>query len=319
MHIRHTRIAHLNSLLGVMFSLLLLPALIAAPPVPLSPQLKASIEDYLAQLESDDYEARETATRHLQLIGREAVPFVELAADEGEIETRVRAGRILEQMLRTGDSETVSLALASLERLQKSSRPEVRYRVEQQLRGNREIVEKIILADFEALGGKFQRQGTTPNHRGVLFPSSQIPFLQLTVGGDYKGTQADLLRLRNVRFSLIIHRTSVKIDDETRQILIEANPGLEFLPRDLYLGIRSMAGGDAGDSIVVQAVAPNSTASQAGIQSGDRIVAVDGTPLTKGMDELRAQLDARSEGDKMNLSLIREDKPIEISVILRGP
>ena len=57
------------------------------------------------------------------------------------------------------------------------------------------------------------------------------------------------------------------------------------------------------------------SADLAGLQTGDRIVSVDGTEITSA-DEVRAALNEHSTGDQMNMVIERNGDTIEVRVSL---
>lgn len=271
------------------------------------------VRSAVARLESDDYETRDAATRLLILSGKPAIPTLESEIPAGSPETRIRGLTILEQMLVKGDVETALAAQEALERLQLNGSSMLYDRVETIFSNHRELIESTILKYFESLGGRIQREGAPALfNRGMFARGFEIPQLTLILGADFKGTQTDLLRLRNVGVVQILHRKSVRIEDETRRLLLESNPGLKFITRDLYLGIKFHENGDA---ILITDVTPNSAASDAGIRADDEILTIDGLKLDS--KEFVSYLQEKNAGDEVKLQLKREEKPIEIVVKLR--
>ena len=78
-----------------------------------------------------------------------------------------------------------------------------------------------------------------------------------------------------------------------------------------YLGIK---GGDVTSEMIaynypegvyVAAIVSGSGADKAGIQEGDVITAIEGTPIS-GMNELQSELDSYSAGDTVTITLARQ-------------
>jgi membrane-associated protease RseP (regulator of RpoE activity) len=68
--------------------------------------------------------------------------------------------------------------------------------------------------------------------------------------------------------------------------------------------------------VLVHRVAEDSPASDAGLESGDRITAIDGTSVNSA-EELKAQLDTHSAGDQVTLTVVNaEGESEEVSVTL---
>lgn len=277
-------------------------------PIPPDPKISAAI----GNLESDDFETREEATRRLILTGKPAVAAVEQAVLEGELETQVRGITILEQMLFKGNMGAGIAALEALERLQsRKDRPELKHRADTVIADNREHVEQSILQHFESLGGKVQRQGVS--RKNAIFANiDPLPTLTLLIGTDFKGTKTDLQRLRNVRVSQLLHRKSVEIDEETRKLLQEANPELQIHPRDVYLGIRFQPG---PESFFLIEVVPNSAAAEGGLASGDEVVSFNSTKFDG--KNFMPYIQSLNSGDKVVFQILRKGMPMEVVVTLR--
>ena len=62
--------------------------------------------------------------------------------------------------------------------------------------------------------------------------------------------------------------------------------------------------GDPNEGAVIASVVPGGPADEIGLQSGDRVVAIDGTPV-RGADELIVAIRTRQPGDTVELTIIR--------------
>lgn len=236
--------------------------------------LPIRISAAIGNLESDDFETREEATRRLILTGKPAVAAVEQAVLEGELETQVRGITILEQMLFRGN---MGAGIAALEALEMFAVEEGPTGIEASC-GYGDCRQpgacgKVDSATFRVAGGQVERQGVS--RKNALFANiDPLPTLTLLIGTDFKGTKTDLQRLRNVRVSQLLHRKSVEIDEETRKLLQEANPDLQIHPRDVYLGIPFQPG---PESFFLIEVVPNSAAAEGGfcLRGRGRFVRLD--------------------------------------------
>jgi serine protease Do len=84
-----------------------------------------------------------------------------------------------------------------------------------------------------------------------------------------------------------------------------------------FLGVEvSDQGGDTPGARV-ETVVEDTAASNAGIQQGDVIVAVDGHPITESGD-LRVQIIGNRPGDSVIITLVREGEILDIPVVLGG-
>jgi S1-C subfamily serine protease len=82
-----------------------------------------------------------------------------------------------------------------------------------------------------------------------------------------------------------------------------------------YLGVQLDRRTDGGSGALVAEVVAGSAAAKAGIKVDDVVVAVDGQPIT-GQAALIATIRDLSPGDSTNVSLVRDGKPLDISVVL---
>lgn len=93
-----------------------------------------------------------------------------------------------------------------------------------------------------------------------------------------------------------------------------------------WLGIRGLtvsdapvetpaAGGSDGGGALVASVFEGSPAEAAGLQTDDVIVQVDRSPI-QGMPDLYMALRARSPGEQVTLTLVRDGSPLSLSVVL---
>jgi S1-C subfamily serine protease len=86
--------------------------------------------------------------------------------------------------------------------------------------------------------------------------------------------------------------------------------GLDVTPE-----IADEFGLDAPRGAIVEAVQDGTGAADAGMQSGDIIIAVDGEPLTT-MSQLVAEVRSRAPGDEVALTVVRDGDELELEVVL---
>lgn len=82
-----------------------------------------------------------------------------------------------------------------------------------------------------------------------------------------------------------------------------------------HLGVSTKT--DKAGHVVIEEVAADSPASEAGLLAGDVMKSIDGKPL-KSADELRSALQSRSPGDTVNLEITRDGAKKTLSVTLRA-
>jgi len=85
------------------------------------------------------------------------------------------------------------------------------------------------------------------------------------------------------------------------------------VPRAGYLGLHVVAG--AQGQLAVAEVSADSPAAQAGVQRGDVLLKLNGSAV-KDDDTLRDLLRTKSAGEAVKLSLMRKDKPLEVTATL---
>ncbi|MEX2393556.1 MAG: trypsin-like peptidase domain-containing protein, partial [Actinomycetota bacterium] len=82
-----------------------------------------------------------------------------------------------------------------------------------------------------------------------------------------------------------------------------------------FLGVQGTEPAGAKTGALVLDVRPGSPAAEAGVEKGDRIIAIDGRNM-KGMPELAAAIRKHKPGDKVVLTVVREGKERKITVTL---
>jgi len=121
--------------------------------------------------------------------------------------------------------------------------------------------------------------------------------------------------------SFVIAIFSVQLnaaDDEYRTVetAIRANPKLAVIsttPIPGHLGV--LFKGDAKGPAVIEEVEANSAADQAGMKPGDTCTSIDGKK-TANADEFRAALRLKGAGERVRLSLLRNNKSLDITTVL---
>jgi S1-C subfamily serine protease len=86
--------------------------------------------------------------------------------------------------------------------------------------------------------------------------------------------------------------------------------------RRAMLGVNLGGTGADGAGVRVQGVSPGGPAAEAGVRSGDVIVAIQETPVTTGR-ELVKVMEGIEPGDKVSLELKRAGKPVRVAVEAR--
>ena len=87
-------------------------------------------------------------------------------------------------------------------------------------------------------------------------------------------------------------------------------------PRRAMLGVNLDGAVPNGGGVRVEGVSPGGPAAEAGVKSGDVIVAIEAKPVTTGRELVRV-MEAVEPGDKVELGLKRNGKPLSLSVEAR--
>jgi serine protease Do len=119
-------------------------------------------------------------------------------------------------------------------------------------------------------------------------------------------------RYAGEKVRLVVMRGEQRLEREIE--LVDKLPPYER-PALGILPIRPVGDKSAGDGIAIREVLQDSSAAQAGLERGDRILAVDAA-VVKDATELDAKLRDRSPGDAIKLQVKRGEQTIEPSVVL---
>ena len=87
-------------------------------------------------------------------------------------------------------------------------------------------------------------------------------------------------------------------------------------PRRAMLGVNLGGAETNGGGVRVEGVSPGGPAAEAGVKPGDVIVAIDAKPVTTGRELVRA-MEAIEPGEKVELGLKRDGKPVKLVVEAR--
>jgi C-terminal processing protease CtpA/Prc len=114
-----------------------------------------------------------------------------------------------------------------------------------------------------------------------------------------------------------LNRFKVIVDYSRKQLLLIPNSELSR-PSEYYdfLGVQLVAAGEHFNQFQIKAVMPDSPASEAGLQSGDEITALDGGTTSKmTLDQVIGKFG--KPGDRHRLDLSRGGKPVTVTVTTR--
>ena len=101
----------------------------------------------------------------------------------------------------------------------------------------------------------------------------------------------------------------------SKQHSISSVPQLGVLYISSHVAFRNLPGSPAAQGLVITEVKPGSSASQAGLLTGDVLTHLDGKVI-QADDSLLALLKDYEVGDRLNLGVYRNDHALNITVVL---
>jgi PDZ domain len=284
----------------------------------------AAVDQWIAQLDSNQYQVREEATRRLLDAGTAALDALTSAANGDRPEPADRAVWVLQRL---ADSENLEQRQTVLEHLiQIKNRPQVAANAQAALA---EIKNDIAAHAIQELGGRILEQ-----QFDLRWPQETH---QLVILDDnWRGGDAGLKHLAGLRDlgSVTIIRTDVtregldqlsgigslqslqlygtQLDDSDKTALAQAMPSVEIdYRRGALLGIKGVEAGPAQ----VQSVQPGSAAAAADLRKGDIIQNFNGKPVAD-FKELTGEIAACRAGEAATLKIQRDGHTMEIKVTL---
>jgi hypothetical protein len=198
---------------------------------------------------------------------------------------------------------------------------------------------EIDTGSFESLGLK---GAFVDSHRLVPADAPKRPLFGLAIGGETKGYRTRLAAATLGPFRLsrpvtsattggdagsadvagvlggeALNRFTVIVDYSRKQLLLIPNRDLDR-PSEYFdlLGVQIVSAGEPFNQFQIKAVMPDSPASEAGLQPGDEITAIDGQSAAKmSLDQVLGKFS--KPGERPRLDLTRSGKPLTLTVTLR--
>lgn len=276
----------------------------------------ADIDRWIEQLGAPQFAQREAASRSLVQAGRAALPALESAVDGDDLEATSRAIDVAREWLGAADTQLAIAAERLLERCARHSSPDVARLAAAVLDFHAAGTATVARERLESLGAVIRER-----------PTGDLRGLEVDLGPAWRGAAADLRLLMRLRGLAALSVRGVPVDGDTLELL----GGLRSLERlDLFgtgagaaaaatlaerlpdtridvrkggkLGVASLA---LGGPCEIRTVEPGSAADQAGIRSGDVVVAVDAQPVAD-FEALTARLADRGPGEVLRLEILRD-------------
>ncbi|MEY2518862.1 MAG: hypothetical protein QOF24_621 [Verrucomicrobiota bacterium] len=198
---------------------------------------------------------------------------------------------------------------------------------------------EIDTGSFESLGLK---GAFVDGHRLVPADAPKRPLFGLAIGGETKGYRTRLAAATLGPFRLsrpvtsattggdagsadvagvlggeALNRFTVIVDYSRKQLLLlpiaTGDRPSEYFD---FLGTQIVAAGEQFNQFQIKAVMPDSPASEAGLQPGDEITAIDGQPAAKmSLEQVLGKFS--KPGERCRLDLTRSGKPFTLTVTPR--
>lgn len=198
---------------------------------------------------------------------------------------------------------------------------------------------EIDTGSFESLGLK---GAFLDGHRLVPADAPKRPLFGLAIGGETKGYRTRLAAATLGPFKLsrpvtsattsgdgrsadvagvlggeALNRFKIIVDYSRKQLLLIPGSGLSR-PSEYYdfLGVQIVGAGERFNQFQIKAVMPDSPASEAGLQPGDEITAIDGEPATRmTLEQVIGKFS--KPGSRRRLDVARGDKRQTVTVTTR--
>lgn len=287
------------------------------PPTPLSPESPppvvsaARLNELVADLDSSEFAARQSASRELATYGRQAVtPLIE-AARSGSLEVAIRAIRVLEEIYVSGDETTIDETEAALDTLAESGNKSIAGRARTVLTLNYDVRERRAVSQITEMGGIVRyADNVLVNPNNPNGPQTRIAYVLLGLkwtGGDEGLSQVK--RLSNLRTLYLIKGAPISKDALAE--VEKALPNLTIQNRGrAFLGIGGLTHVNGCQVIDVK---PNSAAADAGMRPGDVITHFNDKQV-ESFEALISLIAETGPGDKIPAKIIRSGVPQQIEI-----
>lgn len=275
--------------------------------------------DYILDLQSDDFQARQKATQELPKFGEQVVAPLLKVTEGDSLEAAVRAILVIEQVYIQGKVDSVGPAEEALEKLTHAKNPSVAIRAEEAIDRHADIREKRAVREIRKMGGTVKlwtAKEIAESAPGSNYEPGQVRYVAL--GSRWTGGEAGLRFVKRVRsFRVLYLIKGHPIPELAMEDLMKALPGTQIMTRDsdALLGITSDGVFRDQGGCVVSNVSEGLAAEKAGIRAGDLILKFDGKPV-KNFDALVTLIGEKSAGDEVEVVLLRGNRVKTLKVTL---
>lgn len=264
----------------------------AATSSPIAAQTEdAAIISLIANLDSDQFDLRDAATRQLILLGPPAVECLKKAAMEGSAEVTWRAVFAIGEIAVAGDFDKRNIAEEMLDKLKTSGNLSAAARAQTILETLPDSRQTRAIDMIRSLGGIIDISGT-----------------QLQINDKWTGNDSGLRYVRHVAALRYVQiEPSAPVSDEGVQKLRDSLPvGVRITQfGNAFLGVGAGSIDDV-PGMMVLTVQPDSPAAKGGLQEGDCITKIDENKVNN-FDDLVATIRKKKVGDVVAIEYTRPD------------
>ena len=316
--------SHLGVMLFIMVLCLQVNCVLGQQAVDQAPEAQAAtatpeqVEQWIAELDDNQFAKREHAQSQLEDAGLAALPQVAEEAQTGSLESSTRALNIL---LTWSEGDDPALKISALEQIVAlPHRP-----TQSQLAGEilADAREEAALAKIVELGGL--HTGDTLSRLPFNLVGRYVPPLKVIIGAHWTGGSEGLSYLREVRRATILSFHSAPLGDEIAPILLDlpqvrkievygtklSKETLDLLEEklppgtlDVRSGARLGIGGTENGPAQVRSVLADSAAQKAGLKPGDMITELNGEKVND-FAALTRRIATFHPGDTVELKVTR--------------
>ena len=190
-----------------------------------SPSGGVSIAGLIVDLDSDNYDVRNAATKRLITVGTAATVPLEAAVEQGSREVMMRAIHVLGQQARSADPVAEEAARAALGRTIQNGSKRAANRALTALSAVNRWRQSDALAELKRLGARTSAHLTT---EPFAFPVARMASNQLVIGEQWRGQTEDLRRLRWLTDLRRLYLSGKQITDADIKHVVQV-PNLESL------------------------------------------------------------------------------------------
>ncbi|MFH1300263.1 MAG: PDZ domain-containing protein [Planctomycetota bacterium] len=276
--------------------------------------------EYILDLESDDFQKREKATRALPAYGQPVIePLLKVTRGDS-LEAAVRAILVIEAIYIQGKENSISDAEDALDLLTHAANPSVAIRAEEAIDRHTDIREKRAVREIRKRGGTVKlwtAEEIARAPQGIRAQPGQVRYIALGSKWNANDQEQGLRFIKRVgHFEVLYMIKGHRLPDLAQEDLMRALPATRFQTResDAMLGISGGSGTDQGGCTVGD-VSEGLAAQKAGIQTNDFIIEFEGEKV-ENFESLVKLIGKKEAGDTVEVELIRNGVPLTLKVTL---